>query len=359
MPVELSEIRSSSEVVTGQSCRKCGYSLDGLRAGQRCPECGTPILVPARENRYADNLTHSPMWYLLLVTIGTVAMAVTLVGSFVFSVYVQYRSASWTSLPPWLVATGAITFAVTWLVGVFLVTWKRPVSRLTVPDAMLDSFKNRTATRAAQLIFGTAIILRFFATSSQIAAVETAASVFEYLSLFALAPLCLYLGGLSDWAGDTGGGGRLRNAAWAFIVAGIGLALFGVLLELSVPFKMFLFAGSLLSGVILLVGIILFVLSVLGLSVTASWAVQNASEAREREARIAVRKQEQMEKDLREAERRTAEAAQERAAFEQQAAAGSPDIRMPSAARPSGERVITPSNTDGYALEPEDNEPRP
>ena len=46
----------STSQASGRACRSCGYSLRGLRAGRRCPECGTRnrLTEPLREYWPAD-----------------------------------------------------------------------------------------------------------------------------------------------------------------------------------------------------------------------------------------------------------------------------------------------------------------
>ncbi|MEM7754176.1 MAG: hypothetical protein AAF297_00915 [Planctomycetota bacterium] len=388
MPIEPSELRAvaaTEVVVSDRPCTKCGYNVRGLRVGTRCPECGTVIGSARRRlNKYADNLTESPLWYLVVVLSGAVAMAIALVGSVGFSIYLGAQSASFRPLPLAVIAVGSLVFAGVWVVGVVLVTFKRPETEHTLPDAVLDSDALRWVSRVGQIVFVGAVVMRYAATTSGSGAVDTAATVLEYVSLFALAPLCVYLGSLSDWAGDTGGGERLRNAAWAFVVAGGGALLLGLLLMTAVPFKILLMVGLVVCMMVVLLGMFLFVASVLMLANTTAWAVFNADQSRKRDTRIAERKHRQIEQDAETSARQEEIARLQQAAVDQEvlaeqvsaideqlnalspAAAGraSRTGGSPAAGAASGgdtrpkrsrsERVIEPGDTGGYALEPDD-----
>jgi len=322
MPVEPPEVASVSAgdpVLSDRPCRKCGYNIRGLREGQRCPECGTPIGGKRRTSRFADNLTDSPMWYLVVVLSGSVFMALSLVGSFVFSAFERARSANWNPLPVWVVAVGAGVLGLLWLGGVVLTTSRRPHGEHTVRDPILDSEKMRWGARLAQVVFLAGVLTRYLATSTGNAAAEFAAGVLVYVSLIAVAPLSVYLGSLLDWAGDTGGGDRMRNSAWAFVVGGGGALVFDLLLRAPIGFKMIVAVLLVLCSLAVLIGVVLFVLSVLGLAYTSGWALQNAGARRAREARMAERKRRQLEKDIAvDAER------------ERKAAMGSAGLRAPA-----------------------------
>ena len=193
-----------------------------------------------------------------------------------------------------------------------------------------------------------------------------------------------FLGSFWDWAGDSGGGVRVRIAAWAVVVAGGGALLLGLLLMTAVPFKILLMVGLVVCMMVVLLGMFLFVASVLMLANTTAWAVFNADQSRKRDTRIAERKHRQIEQDAETSARqeeiaRLQQAAVDREVLAEQVSAidehlnalspaaagrasrtgGSPAAGAASGGdtrpkRSRSERVIEPGDTGGYALEPDD-----
>jgi hypothetical protein len=216
MPIDPSQLRvQAPEAAADRPCRKCGYDVRGMPIGHRCPECGTPIASDRKRSvRFADNLTDSPMWYLVVVAVGTVAMGLALFGSIGLMIFERARSSGWNPLSPAVVAIAGGVLALMWIAGVVLSTLRRPVGEHTVPDAILDSDKLRWVTRGLQVCFVASVGFRYAATVTRYEELEWLASAATLGSLYALAPLCVYLGSLADWAGDTGAGTRLRGATW-------------------------------------------------------------------------------------------------------------------------------------------------
>jgi hypothetical protein len=390
-------VRPSREVVKeDRRCRKCGYNLRGLKMGDRCPECGTAVSEVARKkDRYADNMTESPMWYLVVVACGSVAMGLALFGSIALMIAERSASAGWNPLSPLMVAVAGGLIAVVWVAGVWLATMKRTHGEHTIRDVILDSRTLRWVTRGVQLFLPLAIGLRYAATATCADWIGVLAGVTTLGWLYGIAPLCVYLGSLADWAGDTNAGDRLRASAWALAVMGTLALVMGLVLAAPVPFKLLL---TLVLVVCLLgvgAGVLMFVAGVIQLTVNSVWAVQNSGEARAREARLAEKRRQQVERDMARDRERAARVAKQMSAMDAAAKtpseedapipierAGEPRDEVdrgldgalgrepeaeealpgpetpvePYRPRPRGEHVIAPtSDGTGYDLEPEDD----
>ncbi len=384
MPIEPAEIpiRPSREVLReDRPCRKCGYNLRGLRAGDRCPECGTAVSESKRKSdRYADNMTDSPMWYLVVVACGSVAMGLALFGSIGLMIAERAASSGWNPLSPLLVAVAGGLIAVAWVAGVWLATMKRPHGEHTIRDVILDSRTLRWVTRGVQLFLPLAIGLRYAATATGADWAGALAGVATLGWLYGIAPLCVYLGSLADWAGDTNAGGRFRSSAWALAVMGTLALVLGLFISMPVQFKLLLTLAAVMCLLGVGAGVLLFVAGVVQLTVNSVWAVQNSGEARAREARLAEKRRRQVEHDIARDREREARAIRQMEAMDaaappapedelpipigdnlhrrdERGSAGAAGSDTPDALyrpRPRGEHVIAPaSDGTGYDLEPE------
>lgn len=389
MPVEPAEmpIRPSGELVKDdRPCRKCGYNLRGLKAGDRCPECGTAVSEAKRkQDRYADNMIESPMRYLVVVACGSVAMGLALFGSIGLMIAERAASAGWNPLSPLIVAVVGGLIAVVWVAGVWLATMKRPRGEHTIRDVILDSRTLRWVSRGVQLFLPLAIGLRYAATATGADWAAVFAGITTLCWLYGIAPLCVYLGSLADWAGDTNAGDRLRASAWALAVMGTLALVLGLLLAMPVQFKLLLTLGAVVCLLGVVTGVLLFVAGVVQLTVNSVWAVQNSGEARAREGRLAEKRRQQVERDIARDLGRDALARKQVRAMDAltpssreepepipisesdlrpdtggaEGSSGQGAPAEPYRPRPRGEHVIAPaSDGTGYDLEPEGSGPR-
>ncbi|MAY76005.1 MAG: hypothetical protein CMJ31_15065 [Phycisphaerae bacterium] len=312
----------------------------------RCPECGAPVRRQKRE-RFADNLTDAPMWYLRVLAAGFSLMAFSVVGAVVWTVYVGWKSSQWTPLSQDVVAIVYAAFPLMWLGGTWLVTTKRPLGPTTVRDPLLENRKLRTAARLLQLLFLAAVGLSFVASMSGLVWVAVIAAITLVLSLFGTVPVCVYTSSLADWAGETGIGSRLRASAWMIAVCGsLCLTTQLILMIPNLQAALLVMIGSVITGLGSFIGVLLLVASVVQLANTSVWAMGNATSAKKRELRIAMKKQEEEEKQAkRDAEVQERLRAQEAAAFDsadayEQAMGEAPIPLSTSRGRPDDEDEI-------------------
>lgn len=287
-----SPIRQSTAVIAvSRPCVKCKYDLIGLRMGERCPECGTPIRSPRERSRFVDNLVDADAWYIRVVALGFVLLGVAMLAMGTWLVYVQYRAFQWAWVPPAVIGGVMAAVLVMWWAGVFLVTWRRPLSRDITRDPILEHRGLRWVIRGVHL-------LPLLAAGAIVAAVAlgggvlgVVAAVLTVASLFAMAPLCVYLSSLADWAGDTGAGSRLRGSAWLVGVCGTASLVFsGLSLVPGNPLRLPCMALAVISGILSVIGVVLFLASIWQLANVALWALFNKTQAKARELRIMERK---------------------------------------------------------------------
>ncbi len=344
-------------------CPGCGYNLRGLETGGRCPECGTPITPGRKHDRLIDGLVDAPRWYIRQIALAMGMMAAVVVG--VILAWLVF----WISVLPGLVTLAAMTvLAGVWFAASWLATVRRPIEDHTVPDPILDHDRLRTISRWSQAAGLFVFALVWLAVMTQLRLFGVLAGLASLGVLFGLVPLGVYLSALADWSGDTAVGGRLRAAVWCIAVCGAllvvlsGLGLVGVSLGFVVPVLIPIVS------IIVMVGVGMFGWSVIQLSISAGWAIQNSIEAEARRVRMEEKRRRRAEQAAERTERASASMAEADQRFEE-----AMDERIPEAiplsdgdaqpveppARPApsalGERKIEPgSDATPYELAPED-----
>lgn len=274
-------------IMVDRECIDCGYNLRGLKIGGVCPECGRSIEAKKSAPRYSDQLVQAPIGWLEAFSIGALLMFLAALGLVVMTIALLFYSG-----PAMILIIGFIGLA--WFAGVWLVTRPRPMLAATVVNTRLEWSGARVAARLTQACWPLAsigillaVVLRQGAAPG--AAVGVAAvcgSLLALVALGGLAPLCVMLARIADWAEDSSLAQGFRGSASTLGVCGliIGLAVFqsftGVL-------SGFLggFLGVVQAGFFVLLAFIppaYFLLCLFRLQHMARWAVWNhvAAEAK-------------------------------------------------------------------------------
>lgn len=296
-PSELQSKLTGGPVAEDTRCRRCGYDLTGLSAHGKCPECGAGIgLAGASQGRFADNLADTPPEYLrrlvyslLFLTLAALALAVML------------PRVAFALTPA--AASNALIFlcvSIAWFGAVYLVTMQRAKAAHTVKDATLDSPRFRLVNRALQACW-ILVSLALLLPVAMPAGIMTLANILLYLAVLpafiGLGPLAYYLGALADWAGESSLGQRYLAAAWglavcttlyvlALLIAGVGAGNPGFLGFMATAAGIVAF----FSGVLSIIGFLLFLICNAQLTNTVRWALKNNLDAAERDIRIAERR---------------------------------------------------------------------
>lgn len=287
------------------TCLKCGYSLQGLRVGGKCPECGTIIAPPKSSATRDDHMTDAPIPYLKGMAGGYFLMMAGGIGMIVTAFVARGAIAPWSMIAGTL-AAGA------WWAGVFVVTQPRRSAVRPYADMIAEWKRTRLTNRVSQALWLLAFVFAacgMFVHQAALAAANlvgpignTPAGVMALYSFAALCsfgaslglvPLCVQLSDLADWAGDTSLGNRLRVAAW-------GLA-FGVPTVTLAPFISMIGILPTTLVAILNILVVLAMLTLVGCSLVfltclfsqcsmAFWAVRNSITGRERDIRVAAKK---------------------------------------------------------------------
>lgn len=291
------------EVITdGRQCVRCEYVLDGLRSGDRCPECGTPIMG-GRQLASRATLTDAPVWYLKSLALGCWLLLIGVAGSVAFG---------WLASANRSVALGAIGLIppVLWWAGVFIVTQKEPR-----PDAGRADLWPwlRPLNRMAQGVWLLLAMARLGSIAAYWASLKAvgapvppplagmgrgfgvAENLVGLIGLFTLIPFSIQMSSLASWASDDELTGRMRGVVVGLSFGAVSLLLATVATPVLGPLKFVAAILLTLGAVSMLFSWFAFMWSVLGLARMASWAVANAYELMESRQRMAAKYQEHVE----------------------------------------------------------------
>jgi hypothetical protein len=282
-----------------RSCAKCGYNVQGLRWGQNCPECGTPI---RSSSRFSASMVDAPIPELRRIALAARTLAwCTLAGA-------ALAIASRVALEPVLAFLAALAaLGAAW--GVWQITrrvdaeaaalhegtartWQVALARwgsLAWAGACVLLAMLLAASNAAQAGLGLAFGRQQFIVPAKSAWMAGVASLLLVVGLAALGLLAVRLADLAQWGNDDETAQGFYTGAWCVLGGGGGVLalafatpLLGSLAFLGVV-ALVLFAGALALGVPLMMW------NLLRLARTCAWAVTNARDALGTQARRAER----------------------------------------------------------------------
>ena len=270
-------------ILDDRTCVKCGYNLRGLKISGRCPECGRLIQGKKRAPRYTDQLVHAPMVWLEVFATGALVLFLSATAFMVLLVALLFVRGS-----AMLLILGGVTLA--WSFGVFLATRPRPPLPATDIDTQREWRGLRLAARVTQVFWPLTLGLGLFCnwvynnslSTGALYAAISCAGVSLLIAVGGLAPLCVYLSHMADWAEDSSLADSFRGCAWT-----IGFC--GLIIGLSVLNGYTGILGGIIGGVLatLLIAIVYmppgyFLYCLFRLQSMARWAVWNhiAAEAK-------------------------------------------------------------------------------
>jgi len=302
----------SEPVVVDRPCRRCSYNLKGLKTGDRCPECGTPI-NSARRYVTGDSITECPLAFIHALHRGAIILLWSALIAGIGAVWFVVQNASSPNLHS--AAAIACLGAAGWACGVYFLHSPRPGA---LARAKLNSSGDhpkpadslwRLVNRLSQALWLLAIL--FFWTSTTMYATVAAAlnsnspailsdSVAKFffvagwfcvaLAVIGFFSLCYYMALLCDWAADHDLAHRFRTAPLLTLLGGgvCGYLLLQIGGYIATPTR--LGPMSSISMVILVILLLFFckgsVFIWISFANLMSWALKNRDTASEIDRRV-------------------------------------------------------------------------
>ena len=286
-------------------CRRCGYNVRGLRAGGRCPECGTALRVGGRPRGEAE-INTAPIEYLHTLRKGSLLMLLGgPVGTAAFVVAFQVEQLSKGNAftaPIGLVATSGL---LAWAVGAWLVHSPAPSPGGTKPRSSWPTV-NRLLAFAPVATCGCLFMHVLFGPRLEWL---IAALIMLLVSLAGFLSFCFYASFLCLWAGDDDTAEQFRVSGFVAIIGGIlfGLAFSGTLVfmiangggVLSIP-------AAFVTGLLTLYCTWGAIRCLYSLHATFRWAITNRFDSMDADVRIADRIRRRIEENQSDASRKRA-----------------------------------------------------
>lgn len=279
-------------VLAARACPKCAYNLVGLKTGNNCPECGTPIGV-GKSTGVSAEFEEVSFEYLsttrtgaLLIAAAVCVFAIMALAS-VFPSMQRLTVGSPMAMGVQFIFTSA---ALMWAAGVHLITFPIPgLWALTSVNKEPREARQvwRFLCRYSQwLLFAGSMLgltLHFAGVARggagiQADVVRTISNSATLIGVLGIVPTFVYASMLAGWAGDEVEARRLLIGPLVAVVASV---VFGVPLSMimsyaeMVGYGFFMAMGSMLLATALCWGCYMLIRGVVGFASLYWWAVTN------------------------------------------------------------------------------------
>lgn len=281
-PVNRGEI-----ILDDRACVSCGYSLKGIPASGKCPECGHLVRRSVKSSRFDDSLVNAPLSWLRALSSGAYILAFSGFGALI-----GYLALAFSPGPPLsaLVLMLVVGSAAGWWVGVWMCTRPRPVTGSTSVSPEREWGRLRLVARITQAGWGVAVMIAVVqAVMSPVGMLDQLMTGFVGLAVLGALgghmALCLYLSRLADWANDSGLANHFKSAS--YLVLGVIVSNGLMLLAPFLGFFVVLF--SVLMFLVSLAAVVHFYVGLWQFASMTRWAVINNASASARDQRLRER----------------------------------------------------------------------
>lgn len=263
-----------THIAHDRECDHCGYNLKGLQPGGKCPECGRPIR--SLSSRTSGTISdEAPTYFVKRLRLGFLLVSLSIILSTLFRIFGPE-----TSIPE-------IFFSLFWLLGIFIITSKRPKTTGMRPDKVLDNDKFRLIVRLVNIAWPARALCAaglYALTSTPTGGNPALVGILTILGMLIAAvswismiPTSVYIAELAYWSSNSNLADRMRGCAWILAVIGtLASAMTGAGLLLSWPLLVGL---TFIPWVIVAITMLVFNITFLQMTHVMHWVVNNQDHA--------------------------------------------------------------------------------
>jgi len=284
--------------ISGQVCDSCGYALDGLPIGTKCPECGESSAPKGKSIHEATMSFQAPAGYIKMVRYGFLLCMVAIMGGMLGPIIIGITAGTKSMLLP-LAMVLFVLASWCWTAGVWIITKPRLGIGTVTKDDILD---NATFVRIIRimsvawpcwiLLIASGIIMRGGGGAPMFYSVL--ASIVGLVAWVGLIPACIYFAEMAFWASDEWLSNRLRGTAWFMTVFGVLAVISKLLSVTSLPISSPAKIVHIWTYVISFLATAMLFYSIFRMSILLNWVLSHKHKNADKHKRLAERIENQM-----------------------------------------------------------------